>query len=560
MSDLRRALYQHDITLLQIIADGWGVATTGLARRQLAEQLAAHILAIDWPYEFADLPEGEQRTLNSLLAAGGKILATPFFRQFGTIRLVGPGRLVRDQPWTSPEGPAEGLWYRGLLFMTFEQTELGNQQVVFIPDDLISLLPTPTQDKPQLQLTPASDQQRIVRRLPAAGLVDDCCTLLAFTQRHLIHALPHPVLPVEALLPYMRYKDRARLEMIWTLALDAGLLHEGSEAVRPHPKTARNWLQLPYPRQAAILAQTWLNGIRWNDLWQTPGLDPESTGWQNNPGYARQFVLDCLREMEPDTWMLLASFPEAVKLARPDFQRTGGEYDAWYIRDAGSGEYLMGFQHWDNVEGALLRFLVEGPLFWLEMVELGEDAADQALYFRPTSAGRTFAEVHSFPHPLGSTQVRIQVNADATIQVPAAIDRFTRFQVARLVEWEPLGAGETVYHYRLTPRSLEMAREADIAIEKALDFLAAKSGKTLPDTVRTAVASWQEKGAQVQVRQVSVLQVTDAAIMDRLRNAPKIQRLLGEPLGPCAVTVLTSDRERLARAIAELGLLANIDP
>jgi hypothetical protein len=357
----------------------------------------------------------------------------------------------------------------------------------------------------------------------------------------------------------MRYKDRARLEMIWAIALDAGLLHASGDAIRPHGMTARNWLQLSLPRQAAILVQTWLKGARWNDLEQTPNLIFESTGWKNDPNLVRQFVLDCLREMDTESWVSLDSFPQAVKLAQPDFQRTGGDYDAWYIRDAQSGEYIMGFQHWDQVEGSLLRFLITGPLFWLEMVELGEDPTTQAVYFRPTKAGKTFAEVHSFPYPLSPTQVRIHVNADATITVPATIDSFSRFQVARLVEWEPLGVNDAVYRYRLTPHSLERAVEAEISLDRALDFLATKSGKSLPESVKEAVKTWRKAGTQVQVSQVSILQVTDPAIMDRLRNAPKVNRYLGEPLGENAVILKTSNRERLVRAIAELGLLADVD-
>jgi hypothetical protein len=407
-------------------------------------------------------------------------------------------------------------------------------------------------------LAPASEQQTMVRRPPSTGLVDDCCTVLAFTQRYLVQAL-QPDLPVETLLPYLRYKDRARLEMIWAIALDAGLLHTSGEAIRPHPMTARNWLQLSVPRQAAILVQTWLKSKRWNDLEQTPGLKLEATGWKNDPDIVRQFVLDCLREMDTDSWVLLDSFPRAVKLARPDFQRTGGEYDAWYIRDAQTGEYIMGFQHWDQVEGALLHFLVSGPLFWLEMVELGEDPDSHAVYFRPTRAGKTFAEVHSFPYPLSPTLVRIHVNSDATITVPATIDSFSRFQVARLVEWEPLGVNDNVYRYRLTPHSLERAVEAEISLDRALDFLATKSGKPLPESVKSAVKTWREQGTQLRVRKASILQVNDSAIMERLRNSPKVRRYLGEPLGDCAVIVKTANRERLVLAIAEMGLLADID-
>jgi hypothetical protein len=47
--------------------------------------------------------------------------------------------------------------------------------------------------------------------------------------------------------------------------------------------------------------------------------------------------------------------------------------------------------------------------------------------------------------------------------------------------------------------------------------------------------------------------------MERLRNSPRVKRYLEEPLGDCAVIIKTANRERLVRAIAELGLLADID-
>ena len=258
MRDLRRSLLQHDTELLHVIAENWGQQLAGLAHRPAAEQLAAAILAADWPAELDDLPRSEQEVLRALLAAGGHTLADPFWRRFGPIRSMGPGRLSREKPWLDPAGPAEALWYRGLLFRAFEQTDLGGQEVVYLPDDLREQLPPLPQRKPDYRLTAAAGR---IRKHPAAvGLADDCSTLLAYLQCHDFSSQPQPELPTEGIIPFLRYKDRARLQMIWYLAADAALWQAEGEFLRPAAPAAARWLaasgdeqdHCPGPRLAGL--------------------------------------------------------------------------------------------------------------------------------------------------------------------------------------------------------------------------------------------------------------------------------------------------------------------
>ena len=53
-----------------------------------------------------------------------------------------------------------------------------------------------------------------------------------------------------------------------------------------------------------------------------------------------------------------------------------GDYDSWYLRDAESGEYLRGFEHWEQVDGALVYYLITGPLHWLGILHLGASEED----------------------------------------------------------------------------------------------------------------------------------------------------------------------------------------
>ena len=65
---------------------------------------------------------------------------------------------------------------------------------------------------------------------------------------------------------------------------------------------------------------------------------------------------------------------DEIKSTEPDFQRPGGDSESGYIRSEREDVYLNGFESWDQVDGALLRFMLTGPLHWLGLAELGRSA------------------------------------------------------------------------------------------------------------------------------------------------------------------------------------------
>ena len=117
----------------------------------------------------------------------------------------------------------------------------------------------------------------------------------------------------------------------------------------------RGWLQATPAGRLAGLQAAWRDDPDWNDLWHVPTLRPQPTGgWKNDPLLARRKVLGFLAGCRPGAWYRLDDFVAAVKAADPDFQRPDGDYTTWYLHDP-RGQSLMGFEHWDEVEGALLR-------------------------------------------------------------------------------------------------------------------------------------------------------------------------------------------------------------
>src|SRR5690606_27519516 len=110
---------------------------------------------------------------------------------------------------------------------------------------------------------------------------------------------------------------------------------------------------------------------------------------------ARGKVLAWLQAAPPSQWWSLTAFVADVKQHQPAFQRPSGDFDAWYLRDA-QGAYLRGFEHWESVEGALLRYLISGPLHWLGLLELASSSADgQPLALRWSAWSQALLNQHA---------------------------------------------------------------------------------------------------------------------------------------------------------------------
>jgi hypothetical protein len=341
----------------------------------------------------------------------------------------------------------------------------------------------------------------------------------------------------------------AALDLWVHLAIRLGLA-EGTP-LRPEPTRARPYLEADRAAEAQTLAAAWRDSKEWNDLLHVPGLVFEGGAWRNDPLAARHAILKLLAEVPAGSWFLGEAFVQAAKARQPDFQRPAGDYDSWYIRDAATKIYLRGFEHWDRVEGALVRWLLQGPLHWLGIVEKAEGAEA----FCVTDFGRAFMAGSAVTlAPLAAAAV--EVKADGTLCVPAAVSRYDRFQVARVCNW--LAREADGYVYRLSPGSLARAAKQGIKVSHILAFLQKAAGEApLPPNVVGALHRWERAGQEAAVKETVVLKVKSPELLETLLRTPGVRRYLGEKLGPALVEVRQADAARLREALAELGILAD---
>jgi len=556
MPVLQQSLLDTERLRLDVIAKFWEIPLTSHRRREMALQLAE---AMPSPEAVAaaraKLTNDQREALRTVAAGGGTLPQRVFARQWGDIRVMGPGRMDREHPWENPVSPAEALWYSGFLFKTFAEGSDGAYEAVAIPAEILDLLPAPAEDTAALSLDPASPPPIV--NSAGAELLEDACTFLSYVHNH------QPAYSSEGtwsarhnkqLLPRLLHQTRDRFHFLRHLASRIGwVTDQNARRASLVPDAVTEWLTSQPNEQRRLVYVSWRDDPTWNDLFHVPTLQPEDTGaWRNDPLLAREAILAHLATCTPTSWLEIERFVGEIKRVDPDFQRPTGDYETWYIKDDVTGAYLSGFESWDAVEGRLIRYLLTGPLFWLGLIDLGTEKPGQSpRAFRLSDAGAAILGLRDQPVPPEPPTIRLRSGFQLLVPIGR---RYERFQVGRVAEW--LDSGER-YRYRLTPASLQRAKEQRITIPRVLTFLEDHLQGPVPRHMREALTQWDERGTEASLHQAVLLRTTNEAIMERALASGRVAHLVEERISPTAVVVRRGDWPEMIEALEQLGLLAD---
>ncbi|HEY85418.1 MAG TPA: hypothetical protein G4N96_09950 [Chloroflexi bacterium] len=584
MKPLKDALIDYDLPHLQSLAYKRGLDPPKVRNRETLKDFVEALLS---PASIAiavdALTEDEHGALEGLASAGGFMEARKFARLYGAIRAMGSSRLARDKPWESPANPAEALWYSGFIFKGFRHTLNGPEEVVFIPDNLLPLLPLAPAKQVNFQVNLSSAPSHVISSTLAAR--EDLFTLLVYLQKTFVRLSADDLVPEKH-----RQAMQAQFSGQW--AVDSGQWAEGSDQpsvvggqrsaiggqqsehwfefilhlarrmdflrkqgqrLKLNSEAVKIWLQKSLPEQAQQLQNIWRSDPTWNDLWHIPGLHPKATGWENSPLLARSKILGYLAQLPADEWISLKAFCKAIKRTEADFQRPGSDYQSWYIYDAG-GKALMGVEHWDDVEGRLIEYLLSVTLFSLGVVDLGASAANlPPRVFKITPLGEAFFAPEAMPlppSPAGASALRINPQ-NFLVRVPANASLYDRFQLARFARLLRREAEQVIY--QIDRQSYRDALEQSINVEQVLAFLNRATRSQTPLALLESLRRWDQRSGAVKLEPLTALRVNQDDMLPELLEHPQIGPLLGPPLGPRAILVPEKNVAPLRKLLMELG-------
>ncbi len=563
MPTLEESLSEYGEAMLRAIAAQWQVAAGD--PEALPARLAA---AMREPARLRAFVEGlepdARAALARVVAAGGAIRGHLLTQAYGVVRRLGPRAIEREQPWRQPASATERLWYAGLLFRRYGRLGNYHGEVYYIADDLLPLLPVEASRRAAVTLRPvaeagaareqgfalALDLETLVARLRLAPSGSAGAPPARARGRGDRGALLAPAL-LSPLSPRWRGPaDPERLALLERLALRTRVITLRGERYEVGG-AARTWLNLPPLERQRLLFRAWQADPYWNELWQVPSLHCERTGWRNDPRLPRVALLDALRHA-PDGWLRLADLIAALKATQPDLARPDGDYDSWYIRDASTGQYLQGFAHWDDVEGALLAHLVTRSLFWLGLVAL---AGEPARAFRLTAAGRALLGLSAAPGRGNAPP--IAVREDLTIVAPPAASAYDRVRLERLARWVGREGEDDLF--QIDAESIWQALNAGITAEQIVAFLARASHRTLPPAAVRAIQQLAAGWGRVGLRQAILLQTADAETLRRLRKDAELAQRLGAVVSDRAVLVPEDQYPQVLERLKSLGLWPRLD-
>ncbi len=524
MPDLFHTLLKYDLGYLRIVAGLWGLELESNEADSAAEELASALLDPEPVHETMEILQPDSLTaLKTLAASNGKMEWSSFARRFGEIREMGAGRRDRERPHLKPISPAETLFYYGFLAKAFFDAEKGAQEFAYIPEDFLELLKIEgfEEKKGEPLGRPATPVEKAFEIPASDHILDDATTYLAALR-----------------LGKSDWKFDPQLTALLTTA---GLLKKGA----PQAEKVKSFLEASRADALKLLVEAWQSSQTFDELLLIPSLICEGE-WTNQPLVTREFLLDLTNSIPENKWWSIPAFVRAIKEKFPDFQRPAGDYDSWFIKRAADGQYLRGFAYWDQVDGALVKYFIH-TLHWLGMADLAapEDGKDVAAF-----------RVATFNVKRSTLNEKITVTSNGKITVSRFFSRAARYQISRFCEWGETKSDE--YQYQVTARSLAHAKEQGLQAGQLLALLVKYTNGAVPPALVKALKQWEARGTEARVKTLLVLRVTKPEIVEELRKS-KAGKFLGEILSPTAVTIKSGAESKVLAALAEMGLLAEIE-
>jgi hypothetical protein len=541
MPILSESLQGRDLGHLRIIAELWEVeldeqetpsAILQIARLLINASLVNNVVS--------NLTPEVRSALNDLAQHGGRLPWAQFSRTYGEVREMGAAKRDRERPHEDPISTAEVLWYRALVARAFFDSPIGLEEFAYVPDDLLGLIPQAAGTGTPMPGRQASALEYACISLADDRILDHTCTLLA--------ALRLGISPQDS---YTSHGGEELTSIFIKSLLTACGLIDGSGI--PIPEPVQIFLEAKRGEALAQLFQGWKQSVLIDELRLLPELIIEGN-WENDPLHSRQTILDFLSSVSTETWWSLSSFVSAIKQRNPDYQRPAGDYDSWFIRYKPNGEYLRGFENWDEVDGRLIRYILTGPLHWLGVLDLArQEEGHDVTAFRLSTWSQGLLQGEP-PKGLSLEEEPLIVRSDGRVSTRRLVPRRVRYQLSRFCEWEKETQDE--YLYRISTASLSRARQQGLTVAQLVSMLN-RNAKTVPPSLIKALERWEKQGTEVRMEKMVVLRVVSEDILQALRKS-RASRFLGESLGPTTIMVKPGAVDKVLSALAELGYLGEI--
>ena len=539
MPTLIESIIDYEPDQLDMLAEQWGIDQELDPAKSAARQIAARLLDRALFIEVLQaLPDQAYQALLRLARSGGRQPLDQFQRVFGELREMGAARRGKVRPDRNPASITEKLYYSGFIARAFLREGGQPHEFIYLPEEFQQFMSDEI-ERLEADNIPALPNYSPVRVYTASDVIlEHACTLLAGLRKGLALEqieLIHPQIP---------------MDFLKTLLAEAGLLSGGN----PDPERIRTFLEAPRAQSFSTLCEVWQHSTALNETRLLQHLQFEGT-LRINTLQLRQRLLALFAPLPAGQWFNLEEFSGWVKQHRPDFLRSGGEYDSWIIQHKEKGFYLKGFEHWDNVEGELLKAVITGPFFWLGLTDLGtRSKSGKAQLFRRSAWAEALLKGQT-PDYSSKEIDSFALNKDGGLLVERGFPLSLRYQLARFCEWS--GEKKGKYSYSISPPALQEALRQGLQVNQLITLINKHARKPLPPNIPQSLERWKQHELEAVFEQPVLLRVRSAAVLDQLL-ATRSGKMALTRLNDTTAVVKAGSVQALKETLLDMGILADV--
>lgn len=540
MPSLIETLIDYESDLLDMIVEQWGLDQDMDPGKNKPKQISNLLANEELTREIIQaLPQEALSALIRLTRNNGRLLLDQFKREFGNLREMGAARREKLRPDRHPASTTEILFYKGLIARAFFKEGKEPLEFVYIPDEFLHVMENfiVNEHAASNPVLPGYRAERIFKT--DDYILEHACTFLAALRA----AIPIETIKLES--------PEIAINFLQQLLTEAGLLNTKGQA---QPKKIGAFLEAPHARAFTHLVRSWRNSQLVDETQLLADLEFEGS-MKINPFSIREKVLSILIQIPNTNWLDISEFCTWVKTFQPDLFRTGGEYDSWIIKNSSSGQYVKGFESWDQVEGELLTIMITGPLFWMGMVDLGaRTRIDQPTLFRPSRWMSDLLAGDDIQYKKQETEIFV-VNKDGSLSLDKSFPLSIRYQIARFCKWNEHKKGK--YHYQINHTALQKAIQQGLQVGQLITLINKYGKKPVPPYVTEALERWKQNDLEAFFESVVLLRARSAAILDQLMASRAKAHILAR-LNDSTAIVKRSSVIKIKDALLDLGIIADV--
>ena len=376
-------------------------------------------------------------------------------------------------------------------------------------------------------------------------------------------------------LTHLTDGDPERLELVCRLLCELDLASCEAGHLLTRPEVMNHFLRSSTLARHMVVTQAYASLVDWDEMDIVLRTDarlalrndsPHSiSGHEPRPQLAHlhQMLLRFLATAGEEGWCALGDVDASLRKLWPGFAdngRSDGQSwpaHAWRLVWRQDGRELSqdNNRDWQAVQGRLLRVMLEGPLHWLGLVDLGRRGGElvafraHGLFDRMWDrCGWVAYEVSDSPPMIvDTTNLTMTIRSSA---IPAQALAFLG-RIARLEETTP-----SVFVYRLDQRAAYTAFEQGTSFDDLLRTWEQLLPLKIPGALQDTLAGWWSQYGQIHLYDgLALLELGDDFTLRELEASTALTKHVVAKLSPRLVLVPDTAVPQLLQEFAAKGLM-----